>query len=271
VCAIACFIAATLTLFWGDQKNEMSRLSTNYSKLAVITSSAVALLFQVSPAQASPNVVLNGSFENTGGITSSFSVNNLTALPNWTATPSGNQILDCLVYKGATTANMCGTVAFGGGLTFWVNPGPSPDGGNYVAIDGDGTYETAISQTVNGLVVGSEYSVFFYQAAAQQNGYNGATTDRFQVKLGSQTLLSTLMNDATHSDVPWQSQTLIFTATSASEVLSFLAVGTPSGVPPFALLDGVTMNQVPEPSSSVLFCLGILTIPLVRGLGKRRD
>lgn len=41
-----------------------------------------------------------------------------------------------------------------------------------------------------------------------------------------------------------------------------MAVGTPSGVPPFALLDGVTMTQnaVPEPATWTLMIIGLLAI-----------
>ena len=43
-------------------------------------------------------------------------------------------------------------------------------------------------------------------------------------------------------------------------MLKFLAVGTPTGVPPFSLLDGVTMNAVggvPEPATWAMMILGI--------------
>jgi hypothetical protein len=56
-------------------------------------------------------------------------------------------------------------------------------------------------------------------------------------------------------------QTETFTATSSSEVLSFLAVGNVP-VPPFLLLDGVTMNDstppVPEPGTLPLLLSGLM-------------
>lgn len=39
--------------------------------------------------------------------------------------------------------------------------------------------------------------------------------------------------------------------------LSFLAVGTPAGVPPFSLLDGVSMVAVPEPQTWGMLGLGL--------------
>ena len=48
-----------------------------------------------------------------------------------------------------------------------------------------------------------------------------------------------------------------FTANSSTELLSFLAVGTPAAnLPPFALLDGVSLTAVPEPSTWALMLVG---------------
>lgn len=58
-------------------------------------------------------------------------------------------------------------------------------------------------------------------------------------------------------------QIFTFTAQATSSVLSFLAVGTPSGVPPFALLDGVTLNAataVPEPATWTMMMVGIAAL-----------
>ncbi len=57
-----------------------------------------------------------------------------------------------------------------------------------------------------------------------------------------------------------------FTASGASDLLSFLAVGTPTGEPPFSLLDGVDA-EVPEPSS-VLLIAGVAVV--AAGLRKLR-
>lgn len=223
------------------------------------------------PAGAGPFIV-NGGFEDIGSATHSFAINYPTSLPGWntSTTPSGNKILDCLVVTTDTT-NLCGTVAFGGGFKFWVNPGASPLGGNFVAIDGDATYENALQQTLTGLTIGAEYVVSFYQAAAQQSGFNGATTEQWQVSFGSQTKTSALMNTPNHGMVAWNFQSLRFQATAASAVLSFFALGTPSGQPPFVLLDGVDVNLVtPEPGSFVLLGLGLLAIPFGRKFRRKK-
>lgn len=47
------------------------------------------------------------------------------------------------------------------------------------------------------------------------------------------------------------------TATSTSAVLSFPATGTPTGNPPFSLLDNVQLNAVPEPDSLAFMFAGL--------------
>ena len=62
-------------------------------------------------------------------------------------------------------------------------------------------------------------------------------------------------------------QTFDYTATSAMETLSFLAVGTPSGQPPFALLGGVSLDPVPEPSTWMIiaaFSVALTVFGLIR-------
>jgi hypothetical protein len=63
----------------------------------------------------------------------------------------------------------------------------------------------------------------------------------------------------------WMAVTMNFTATATSEVLSFLAIGTPitPSVPPMSLLDGVTLNAVPEPSALILMGLGFVGLGVV--------
>lgn len=191
------------------------------------------------PASASNlNLVQNGSFETTT-LTGSDYLANTAA--NWSTNS-----YTFLVFPGTAQTNIGNGVALYRGITYLM-PTTSPDGGKFVASDG--AYQVgAITQTINGLVVGQYYSLSFFQAGAQQQGYDGATTDRFQVSLGAQTQLSALMSNPSHDFSPWTKQTMLFQATQTSEVLSFLAAGTPSGVPPFSLLDGVVLIAAPEPS-----------------------
>jgi hypothetical protein len=148
------------------------------------------------------------------------------------------------------------TATTGPGIPVW-GPFPAPSGGgNFIESDGSAGLAQPVSQTINGLTVGQTYSVSFDQAAGQQYLDSGATTEQWQVSLGSDTQFSTLMNTPSEGVFPWNSQTLTYTASSTSEVLSFLAIGG-GGVPPIVFLDNVDMEStVPEPSASTLL-LGV--------------
>ena len=144
----------------------------------------------------------------------------------------------------------------------------SPTGGNYLALDG-AYAQGPVSQTLSGLTVGAATTVNFSFAGAQQYGYTGATTEQFAVSLGNQTIKTDVLNDTSHGFTGWENESLTFTATNTSEVLSFLAIGTPGGVPPMSLLDGVSVTDtaVPEPSSLALLGTGLAA---VSGLVRRR-
>jgi hypothetical protein len=61
--------------------------------------------------------------------------------------------------------------------------------------------------------------------------------------------------------------TMSFTYDGSSNILSFLAVGSPSGEPPNLLLDDVTMyaqTTVPEPSGWGIFIAGCAIAYMVR-------
>ena len=56
----------------------------------------------------------------------------------------------------------------------------------------------------------------------------------------------------------WTLQSLTFTSNvTGSALLSFFAVGTPKGLPPAVMLDGVSISSIPEPSSFALIVLGL--------------
>jgi len=64
----------------------------------------------------------------------------------------------------------------------------------------------------------------------------------------------------------WQKTTFTFTAQTANDVLSFLAVGTPNGEPPFSVLDGVSAKAVApvaEPGAFAMLGLGGLGLAAV--------
>lgn len=58
---------------------------------------------------------------------------------------------------------------------------------------------------------------------------------------------------------------MTFKATATSQVLSFLAVGTPNGEPPISFLDGVDLEAVSEPASLTLISVGVIgTVGAIR-------
>ncbi len=131
-------------------------------------------------------------------------------------------------------------------------------GGNYLALDADPAVSGTLSQTINGLTAGYGYVLTFAWATAELRDANfGDTTDQFQVSLGSQTQTTQTLSTTVKGFDSWRQVTLYFTATSASELLSFLAVGSPSGMPPTALLDAVSLTYAPEPSTWAVMLSGV--------------
>ena len=201
------------------------------------------------------NLVVNGDFEDssvTAGNKFFFSGN----VTGWT---SGSG-LNAICSPGTATTNFL--------AVYPGFPSTSPVGGNFVEADGDPSFSATISQSISGLTVGQKYDVTFWQAAGQQDTFLGPTTEQWKVGLGSEYHYSHQYQLPQGATGPWELQTLEFTATATTEVLSFLAAGTPGGAPPMLFLDGVSMqavpNAVPEPSSLALAAFGIIGLGLAR-------
>lgn len=232
----------------------------------VIRGSFLGLIVAAAPAVAGPvngNWIANGSFENSTTTQSTKMTN--SNVSGW-ATTSGYTFL---VYPGKATVNLDPSLGdstlylYGGGAF----PSTSPDGGNFLVSDGG--FQTGYeSQTLTGLTIGTRYEATFWQAAGQQFSFSGVTTEQWKVGFGTSYANSTfqtttLMSTPSQSFIGWNKQTLSFIATATSEFLSFEALGTPSGQPPFVLLDGVTFT-VPEPGSIALFGGGLLALLALR-------
>jgi PEP-CTERM motif len=237
---------------------------------------AFILLSLASPSWASTNFVTNGSFESTtaGGGQLGFNTN----ATDWTNLPdgAGDPGYNFLFTPGS--ADTTGETGDFGDLQLWgpgngsANglPATSPDGGNYIAADG--AFEIgAIQQTIAGnLTIGATYALSFWWAGAQQSGFTGPNTEQWQVSLGDLTQSTAIVDNTSQGFTGWQLQTFDFVADQVNPVLSFLAVGTPNGEPPFSLLDGVDLEAVPEPATFALIGLGLMAIPLAGRLRRRR-
>lgn len=283
----------------------------NFAKKPTFVSiSTMVLSLLTVGAQALP--VSNGSFETTIGRPTNYDyfpapfnpispgmlrtsanitgpATTLLTLPDWQTTQDG---IGCVVFPGTELTQVCGPDRFSGN-EFWASPGLSPDGGNYILIDGDRDVpvSTTLYQTLTGLIVGQWYDVIFYQAAAQFTDRVGDTTEQWDVSLGGDPLnhthdgniiggthqLSDLMHTPSQGFHAWQKQTLRFQVTDpslshgsvTSQVLGFFSVGTPGGLPPVVLLDGVSISAVPEPPSYTLLSIGILGVLFARAYWKK--
>jgi hypothetical protein len=135
-------------------------------------------------------------------------------------------------------------------------------GNHFMALDGDPGgngvigVQGPLQQMINGLTVGQLYTLTFDFAAGQLQDRTGDTTEYLAVSLGNETHNTDVLHDTSGSATPWEKETMSFTATSSSELLSFLSVGTPSGYPPIALLDNISIS-VPEPASWALMLVGV--------------
>jgi hypothetical protein len=149
----------------------------------------------------------------------------------------------------------------------------------HYALGVDGAYGTApVSQTVNGLTVGMQYSLSFQYAYAQLAGYGGDVTEDWQVSFGANTVTTPshlLTSPYTSGGTPetggdqgfygWNTYSNTFTATSTSELLSFLAQGSPNNEP-FLMLTNVSLTAVPastpEPQTWATALIGIACVAL---------
>lgn len=224
----------------------------------LLSLSAVAAL-SMGSAQAATNLVKNGNFDSTTNGSNkqlSSSVTNDTnrsTLSDWTSS-NGNDG----GYNFVLNSNIANTWD----SAIWLksqNNGwaTSTNGGNIFASDSQ-YWPGVLSQTISGLSAGSQYTLTFDYALAQQVGFDGANSNNYwQVVFGNNTQNSSALNIANGGFSGWNTSSMTFTATGASQVLSFLAQGSP-GAPPFLLLDSVSLTAaVPEPSTWGMLAAGL--------------
>jgi PEP-CTERM motif len=204
------------------------------------------------------NLVTNGSMSFAG--------------PNGPLAPGGD------FNAGANPGALTGWSFLNAGPTaeYWVSFGgqASPDGTQYLGIQDLDTFAPrvnarGITQTVSGLTVGATYQLTFYSMSNHDDP--GGSQD-WQVTFGGDSRTGLVTGPNANQTGNWVQSTMSFTASAASEALTFMAQYLPGSVPEMLNLDGVVLTQssgpspvaaVPEPETYALIVGGLLAMRLV--------
>jgi len=218
-------------------------------------------------ANAGLNLVQNGNFSQTGGITQNTEFGSDAPagnfLPSWNSV--GTNAYNILWFPGTQSSiNADTTYKSSGKEKLYGTTSSPPSGDNFISLDGDPTVTGAVTQSISGLMVNSLYQVAFTWGAGQIQSKSGATTERIQVSLGTQNQYTNTVNNVSGGFSGWYSASFDFVATSAVETLAFLSQGTPTGYPPVALLTDISLTKVPEPAAIGLFGAGLGALLLMR-------
>lgn len=236
-------------------------MSTKF--LARVALAASLALAAGSAANAATNIITNGDFESSSYASNSqfgttFGGQGVTG---WT----GNDGLNIWFKAGTETSVDVATYWATDTLDYLWASAPSPSGGNFIGLDGDQTgydipnAQGQVSQTLNDLQVGRTYTLTFNWAVGQLRNRDGAVTEQLQVSFGGETFSTAVVGIPEHTFSGWMTQQFFFTPTATTQTLTFLSLGTPNGLPPIALLDGVHM-AIPEPTTWAMMIMGFGTI-----------
>jgi hypothetical protein len=235
-----------------------SRLLVPGPMRSLTAGTALLSLVASSPAFATvTDFVQNGDFAGAANGELSFD----TTVPDWTALAYPQSYV--FIWDAGTADTTGAQGVFKGGPT---NPvklwGPGDGSSNGLTASGaiigssPAFHDGPIWQTLSGLTAGKPVVVTFDYAGAQQFGFSGPSQEGWAVSLGSQTQDTALVSISSHGFSGWQSVSFTFTPTSSSEILKFMAIGSTHDDQPFALLSGVSVDPIPEPSTWAMMLLG---------------
>lgn len=212
---------------------------------------ALSALFCLSGTAHAASIVINGSL--TG------STVNMGTPDGWSILEGTPDTLD-----GGNNVGVTGATDFG------VAPTASPDGGTWVGLGINGSYVERFGQVLNGLSVGQTYTVSWFAGNFGLNRPDGASPIQYLgsnaidvmldgVSIGHGRTLSLSSN--------WLSESLTFTATSASQQLSFRLADTTKAylsIDGIAVAAGGTTPAIPEPSTWGLMGLGLIGLAFAK-------
>jgi PEP-CTERM motif-containing protein len=259
------------------------------SKPAITALSAIGLVLGLAySAEADVLPVTNLQFNNlTNPLTQQKDFFTVVQPVGWSIGAAAQ--IDNLIYVGQQGSESFSDQSHGNIYGVYSNPGFSntvPPGTNFYQADGNPQFESTIFQTVSGLTAGTTYTLQFQQAAGQQVGFTGDTTEQWKVFLGvggigvncstnpctitgtanNIEMDSPLMSTPSGHNTDWNNVNLSFTPTAAdltggSAILTFLAWGdggSTTNLPPTVFLEGVnTPPTVPEPTTLSLLGVGL--------------
>lgn len=237
-------------------------------RLRALVMSMAAGLMAVA-AHAAPNLVTNGDFEANGGVGQMYG--GISYATGWTVSAALDGASSPFAFMVDMDTADAATSGFSGGFAsvnsaslstniyLWgsnnggLNTVTNSDNGGMV-LGVDGGYAMArVSQDISGLTVGQSYTLSFEWAAGQFTDQLGDFYAGWDVTFGSDTQSVTsgaLGSISGQGFRDWTNASMTFTATAATQTLSFLATG-PTGLPPFSLLDGVVLSETTPPPSPV--------------------
>ncbi len=258
----------------------------NFSQTCAVSSVSGTVGHLTSPCVAVTANTEFGSVAGNKGITSNPIYWGGQIVNGWT----GNNGYMLWMSNSATATTQSAVTQYGSSemlRTFTIDTNPGA-GAHFVALDGDQSsgVQAAISQTITGLMVGMTYKLNFDWGAGQLQSVRGATTDRLQVTfsvsgqtphvdgsdctVGGQTQCTAIVTHPNTGDwTAWATQSMTFTAAAATQILTFLSVGTPTGAPPIVTLANVSMYAVPEPMTLALLGSGLAGLVVIRRRKRR--